>query len=204
MSANGVSKYAGSVPLEMDLFKRVEVFSACEWHILCVAVRFEHLEGETGRSYLSPSHTCTIQDVSDWGNYSIRWVFPRVLLLWIICGEFNTISLWFTPLASRKASLIADNQKLINCWVAEGPATSAFLQRAVRLAFHLRAGNSTMDHWVSYSKDQIICFCIYFGEGRSGLTNYGPIRTYCQASLISPSIKTNGVASLYADYFYTY
>lgn len=64
-------------------------------------------------------HHHQVQDVNDWGNYSVRWLVPRVLLLWIICGKFNTISFWFTPLASRKAGLIADNQKLINCWVAE-------------------------------------------------------------------------------------
>lgn len=116
-------------------------------------------------------HHHRVQDVNDWGNYSVRWVVPRVLLLWIICGKFNTISFWFTPLASRKAGLIADNQKLINCWVAEGPSLSVFLQWAVRLAFHLRAESWTMDHWVPYSKDQIICICIHFSEGHSGLTN---------------------------------
>lgn len=74
-----------------------------------------------------------------------------------------TQSLWFTPLASRKASLIADNQKQINCWVAQGPAMSVFLQWAVRSSFHLW-GNMR----VSYSKNQTICFCIILVKGTQG------------------------------------
>ncbi len=87
VTVSKIEFWRGSVPL---------VFNASELHICCVVMCFEHLEGEEGRSYISPSHTFTIQDVSDWGNYSIRWVFPRVLLLWIICGKFNTISLIYT------------------------------------------------------------------------------------------------------------
>lgn len=103
----------------------VEIVYSPKWQVsscseICLFWYWEHVTGIMEGQIFTHLQNHTAMMSTHNAMIEVKWLHqisrPQGALLWIICGKFNTFSFWFTPLMSRKVCLIADNQKLINCW----------------------------------------------------------------------------------------